>query len=226
MKRIVNGVTYNTQTSALIARWQQAAGDRDPTSKTIDLYKTRGGAFFLHTREAWHVRNDETNEWEQKYREGCDPMMRDEAQKWVMKDNTEIYDDREFGLPPEAAAEEVPSATIFARVPQSLKARVDAAAGAANLSINAWALRCMASQAATSLAMAHQVASSIESFPKDYTPNQLRAAIDDMKTAIQMAWDALKLPRAKGTSFHEDITLYGITRFGSDFEKKWQPHRG
>lgn len=228
MKRIINGVTYNTDTSTLVARFHEAADNNNPTDKTTELYKTRGAALFLHIHDEWHVMDQASGEWLKKTKDQFEPMSREDAQKWVMDGDVEILSD-EFDMPPEAAAEESPAATIFARVPQSLKARVDAAADQAKLSINAWALRCMEhcldARAAESLAMAHHVASSIESVPDRYSTQQLREAIADMQAAIEITWNLLKLPRKKGTSLREDIILYGVARFGSDFEKKWQPYK-
>jgi hypothetical protein len=48
-----------------------------------------------------------------------------------------------FEDPPEAAAEAEPGATIYTRVPATLKRAADAAAREQNLSGNAWAMRCI-----------------------------------------------------------------------------------
>jgi predicted HicB family RNase H-like nuclease len=48
-----------------------------------------------------------------------------------------------FELPPEAATEEAPGATIFLRVPQSLKTRIEMAANQSGTSINTYGLRCL-----------------------------------------------------------------------------------
>ena len=50
-----------------------------------------------------------------------------------------------FGEPPEAEAEPAPGATIYVRVPTSLKDRIEAQATREHLSVNAWAIRCMES---------------------------------------------------------------------------------
>ena len=228
MKRIIDGVTYNTDTSTLIARYQEAADNYNPTDKTIDLYKTRGGAFFLHVHEEWHVKDEDSGEWQKKLKDQFEPLTREAAQKWVMDGDVEVFSE-EFGLPPEAADEETPSATIYARVPQSLKARVDAAAEEAKLSTNAWALRCMENcldtRAADSLAMLHSIASSIHAVPDGYSSEQLHEAIDDIRSLVAITWKVLKLPREKGQDIHEDIILRGAGRFGSEFESKWQPYQ-
>ena len=47
MKRIVDGVTYNTDTATRLAQSIWKDDDRDEV--TGILYQTRGGAFFVHT---------------------------------------------------------------------------------------------------------------------------------------------------------------------------------
>jgi predicted HicB family RNase H-like nuclease len=48
-----------------------------------------------------------------------------------------------IGEPPEAAGEAVPAASLYIRLPTSLKVRIEEAAEADKLSVNAWAMRCM-----------------------------------------------------------------------------------
>jgi predicted HicB family RNase H-like nuclease len=47
-----------------------------------------------------------------------------------------------FGDPPEAAAESEPEATVYMRIPASLKGSMEKAATVANLSLNSWMMRC------------------------------------------------------------------------------------
>ncbi len=68
---------------------------------------------------------------------------RDEVLRLVeTTDNMEIIDSS-LEEPPEAEAEAEPGATIYVRMPASLKKRVDDAAKAANLSGNVWTMRCL-----------------------------------------------------------------------------------
>jgi predicted HicB family RNase H-like nuclease len=140
MKRIIDGVTYNTDTSTRLARSEyETAYNHEDRHCEGDLYQTRGGAFFV---------------WETIYLDGVDddgePRTRDrfvalsakEAEKWIMTGDVEVFHNP-FGEPPEAEAEAEPGATIYLRVPAALKKRVDAAAANANLSGNAWAIRCL-----------------------------------------------------------------------------------
>src|SRR5262249_41823964 len=70
------------------------------------------------------------------------PMSAEEAEKWTLTGQVEIFG-TPFDEPPEAEAEAEPSATIYVRVPTVLKQRVDQAAAGAKLSVNAWAMKCM-----------------------------------------------------------------------------------
>lgn len=140
MKRIVNGVTYNTDTSAHLAesRWKGREGEEIFGT----LYQTRGGAFFVDleiTRERW---NELEREAQTEVVHEFEPMSPDEAQKWMLTGDVEVFQNP-FEDPPEAAAESEPGATIYIRVPASLKKSVDDAARADNVSANVWAMRCL-----------------------------------------------------------------------------------
>jgi predicted HicB family RNase H-like nuclease len=139
MKRIVNGVTYNTDTSRLLAK--SSWSDDENVEHTNELYQTRGGAFFLldrWTQEVWIEREQRVD-----YRDRCDleTMSAAQAQKWMIED-CEVFDNP-FGDPPEAEEEEEPGTTVYVRVPPALKRTIDQTAGKAKLSTNAWAMKCM-----------------------------------------------------------------------------------
>lgn len=139
MKRIINGVTYNTDTATALAEseWEE---DDDTHNET--LHQTRGGAFFAHRKTekaVWDERNERTV---RKERHEFIPMSRDGAHKWMMEGEVTVWSNP-FDDPPEAAAEAEPGATIYMRVPTSLKRRVDEAAREAKMSGNAWSMRCV-----------------------------------------------------------------------------------
>jgi hypothetical protein len=147
MKRIIDGVTYNTDTATLIARADEDYPYDDLTNEAarteaLRLYQTRGGAFFLHIHTRTSRRNSE-REWRDIELNEFTPMTADEAQSWVngTQCQVELLNDV-FGEPPEAAAEEVMGATLYIRVPASLKERIDTAAKGQGLSVNAWLMRC------------------------------------------------------------------------------------
>jgi hypothetical protein len=146
MKRIIHGVTYNTATATRLAesRWtthNDATGSDDQVLGT--LYQTQGGAFFVHaeiTEQAW-------DQSEEAYRPSVvhefDPLSPERAHKWFLEGDVEVFHNPFGDDPPEAVAEAEPGATIYVRVPSSLKQRVEEAARAENLSGNVWAMRCL-----------------------------------------------------------------------------------
>ncbi len=146
MKRIINGVTYNTDTATMIARADGEETDLDDVrikGITLWLYQTRGGAFFLHINTEINRRNFE-GELRVVARDEFEPLTASEAREWIVNSGyqVEILNDV-FGEPPEAVAEEAPGATIYLRVPAALKAQLEAAANEDKLSLNALAMRCL-----------------------------------------------------------------------------------
>jgi predicted HicB family RNase H-like nuclease len=148
VKRIVDGKTYNTDTSMKVARaeysddgWDNKTGG-DYLVHT--LYKTRGGAFFIHTAIKTLRQSLRTFEWEEVDRNEFEALTSKEAERWVMEGNDiELLAEDVFGEPPEAEEEVTPGATVYLRIPSSLKSQIDAAAADTGLSVNAWAMRCM-----------------------------------------------------------------------------------
>jgi hypothetical protein len=143
MKRIVNGVTYNTATATRVATasWTGVPGDIEAEVEGT-LYQTRGGAFFVHneiTKEVW-------NEIEQRMLPRTlhefEPMSREQASAWILDGDVEVFHNP-FEDPPEAAEEPDGGATIYLRIPASLKARVEQMAEREDVSANTWAMRCL-----------------------------------------------------------------------------------
>lgn len=143
MKRIVNGVTYNTATSSRVAESRWNRSDEPDKEFFGTLYQTQGGAFFVDleiTRQRW---NEAEREDETEVIHEFDPLSPDGAHKWIHDGDVEIFHNPFGEDPPEAAVENEPGATIYIRVPAALKKRVDEAARAANASANEWAMRCL-----------------------------------------------------------------------------------
>jgi predicted HicB family RNase H-like nuclease len=137
MKRVIDGRTYNTLTATTVASYSYE--DRDGYDTEAVVYQTMGGAFFaVHT---WEV-PDPAGDRGVKAKAYFEALSREEVQKLVETEQMEIHNEEALTLPPEAEAEREAGATIYVRVPESLKARVDEAAKAANVSTNAWMLRC------------------------------------------------------------------------------------
>lgn len=146
MKRVVDGVTYNTDTSTKVAvsEWEEV--DEGPKTDIVvkqELFQTRGEAFFLLIRKEWREFDQNEREWIRDERSEITPISRERAQGWLLNGQVEIIDSSVFGDPPEAEAEDKPGATIYLRVPASLKSRIETRAKDEGLSVNAWAMRCM-----------------------------------------------------------------------------------
>ena len=141
MKRIINGLTFNTDTSILLAKAEwNLENQRSPYNGAKcegRLYQTRGGAFFLVT--IIHLANGNL---ELKEKVEFAPMTAERAQAWLLEGDVEVYRNH-FEDPPEAAAETETGATIYIRVPPALKWDVDEAARKAEVSGNVWAMRCV-----------------------------------------------------------------------------------
>lgn len=139
MKRIIDGVTYNTDTSTRLAVSEgEALYANEPYPCQSTLYQTRGGAFFIHERIDLGQNENEPRE----YRDRAKALSPAEAEKWIMSNDVEVFHNP-FGEPPEAVAETEPSTTIYVRVPASLKQRLEQAAKSDKLSGNSWAIRCI-----------------------------------------------------------------------------------
>jgi predicted HicB family RNase H-like nuclease len=145
MKRIVNGVTYNTDTATRLAQslWTEIFWGSEPADLVQGvLYQTRGGAFFdvkEITRTEWDER--ERSEVAKTFHE-FEPLSPEKANAWLLRANVEVFHNP-FEDPPEATTEAEPGSSILIRVPASLKQRVDEAAKNAGLSVNVWAMRCL-----------------------------------------------------------------------------------
>jgi hypothetical protein len=153
MKWVVEGVAYNTATSTLLAKkeWHEEQEDEQGRLGPFveaTLYQTQKGAYFVHKLTSWW---NEVLEQHEARRDDCSPMTAEQASAWLLKGNVQIiHNPFPFGEVPEAAAETEPGATIYLRVPATLKHRVDKAASAAGMSSNAWVMRCIEACLATS----------------------------------------------------------------------------
>jgi hypothetical protein len=138
MKRIIDGVTYNTETSTKLA---QAKWDDDGDVVGI-LYQTRGGAYFVHLETTRRVYSPKADDYVIKVKDEFEPLSTEGAEKWIMEGDVEIFHNP-FQDPPEATAEAKPHETLYVRLPVPLKRRIEAAAAKENVSGNVWAMRCL-----------------------------------------------------------------------------------
>jgi len=142
MKRIINGLTYNTATSTLLARAEWQVSDpfdpHDGRERQAELYQTRGGAFFLAITT--EIPADSDRDARQKVE--FEVMTDGQAREWMLGENDVEVFKNPFEDPPEAGAEQEPGTTIYLRVPPALKKAVADAAEIAGISLNEWAIRC------------------------------------------------------------------------------------
>jgi hypothetical protein len=131
MKRIIEGRTYNTDTSTIVEMYNYV--DDKGYDTEVKIYRNTGGAYF-----AEHKADGKT-------RLRVEALSRDDLDRVIANQQVDIIDEEALAnrLPPEAAEEADTSAPFYLRAPMSLKERVEAVAREANLSANAWVLRCI-----------------------------------------------------------------------------------
>jgi predicted HicB family RNase H-like nuclease len=122
VKRIIDGMTYNTQTATEVFCSGPVQSDA-----WHGVYQTRHGAFFK-------VVVDHDGETVLEF----GPLTDNEAQAEVQKHAPHLVDDY-FGPFPEAGAAE---RRLTIRVPANLATRIETAAQAKSLSVNSYAMRC------------------------------------------------------------------------------------
>ena len=129
-KRIIDGKTYNTETSTRLAGWDN---DEGPYDAGQHLYLNRYGAFFLY---------DYASDGPYGPEENPVPLTPDQTRKWLEEHRSHEVDLFEslFGKQPEAGSGEV---KYTLRMPESLRDRLAAAAKGNKQSLNAWIIRCL-----------------------------------------------------------------------------------
>lgn len=125
-KRIIDGKTYNTDTSACVFEVTRQQGSDDLYD---GLYQTKHGACFIY----WYDEHRETG--------GIKPLSDTDALKWLetYKAPAEVIE-RHFGKFPDAGAGE---SRVTLRLPGNLYQRVVASAEAANCSLNTYIMRLL-----------------------------------------------------------------------------------
>jgi len=181
MKRIINGVTYNTDTSAVVARYEYQDDHTRDVEATV--YQTRGGAFFIV--HSWDQDGDQKHYFEGTTRQNLDRLVTEQ-------DGLEIVDEGILQSPPEAAAETKPGATIFVRVPAALKQRLDEEARAEGQSTNTYALRCFerclgAEEVVTDIARAWYSLTALTRTPEQFNKKGCLAIANDAEEALDNA---------------------------------------
>ena len=130
-KRIIDGKTYNTETSTRIETAGQYPEDQ---ARFDELYQTRHGAYFRYHGD-YLATNPVTG-----FDETIEPLTPPEAQKWMEQHASAGLIEKHFGEQPEAGEAE---SRITVRIPDALKNRIEAMAAANKQSLNAWIMRCV-----------------------------------------------------------------------------------
>lgn len=132
VKRIIDGKTYNTETSTLIVDGPLFSPD-DPWEGNAYLYQNRYGAFFRV--EIWSSLAEPMGDQEE-----LKPMTAEDVRTWLQTrhaDRPDIFESL-FGEMPEAGSGEV---KFTLRMPESLRDRLAAKAKENGQSLNAFIIR-------------------------------------------------------------------------------------
>lgn len=140
MKRIINGVTYNTETATLIAE-VTFTDEGSGTVTEAALYQNRAGVYFDVDTITTKYRARHGDAQERVGYEWYEVGDAAAARAWTEKYEMTIVRDIE-DMPPEAEPGEK-LATLYVRLPPSLKIAVEEKAKAVGLSVNVFALRCL-----------------------------------------------------------------------------------
>lgn len=153
IKRVIDGKTYNTETSKRIAteEAEQHYSEREyerGIKTTRQLFMNRHGAFFVvRVRESEQCDPSHLScgqeEWQFHTSYELYPLSQEAAQMFVMQNRfgVSVYDDSVFGNAPEAG-EEVKEETVLIRMSSILKAKLTEAAKAEEKSLNAYMISC------------------------------------------------------------------------------------
>ncbi len=200
MKRIIDGVTYNTDTSTKLARSEYKAQYNHTTYPCVGLlYQTRGGAYFVHENiDLGRENAGDQNSFKDRFL----ALSIDEAQKWLVGGGEVEVFHNPFTDPPEAVAESEPAATIYMRVPVSLKKRLEEAANDEGLSGNSWAMRCMERclnknyQTIDELGFAYWLADGLADLDLPISEAQAAVAFRTIADTLKYRWKDLGLADA------------------------------
>jgi predicted HicB family RNase H-like nuclease len=140
MKRLIDGVTYNTETATLLAK-SDYVGDWNNLASPVEgkLYQTRAGAFFIVEEIEYTPLDPDGDASAAPVRKiRFSKCSEERARQFINVGEVEVY------LNPfeERVSEEETEGTIYARIPASLKRKIEEAAKAEGLSANSWAMRC------------------------------------------------------------------------------------
>ena len=159
MKKIIDGVTYNTETSTLIAtkEWRETedweSGLQWELAKRGELYQTRSGTLFTVSTLVWAAMSGDMPEdvRGERAKPRFAALTHEQAQEWILglgwerQVEVELLDEQALKHPPEPGEGADTEATLYIRLPRALKDRIEARAKISGSSVNAWAMRCLES---------------------------------------------------------------------------------
>src|SRR6516164_9550519 len=84
VKRVVNGVSYNTETSTKLGecRWEEGKGV---------LYQTRDGAFFVDEETTFLEWNERERTEDEKVVHRLVPLSPERAKEWLLEGEVEVF---------------------------------------------------------------------------------------------------------------------------------------
>ena len=145
MKRVINGVTYNTATSTALALKhgrQEASHTHRASDWIATLYQTYGSAYFLVYRDEYMEWNEQRRVSQAREEVRFEPISSDGAKSWLRQGEVEVLHNP-FAGRRKGTSEAKVGTTIYVRLPASLKHRVDEEAAKSKVSANQWVMRAI-----------------------------------------------------------------------------------
>ncbi len=147
MKRIINGKTFNSETATVIFRLEKQekgalqSEENDGYLDSETLFRMRQGYFFPVDAEIKANFDKEGVPLGTGPVERLKPLTTEGALNWLRSHNvSEEQIRQQFGDHLKHMTEE---STVYLRVPQSLKLRLEACANNKGQSLNTWVMRCL-----------------------------------------------------------------------------------
>lgn len=134
MKKVIEGVLYNTETAKWLAVWRNAGSWRDFSHCEETLYRTKSGKYFIHGEGGAmtkYAQSSGQNSWSGG--EKIEPVSRKTAQEWAEEKLSGDEYQEIFGPVAEGPEQEA----LNVLIPASLKALLKAEAETRSIAISA-----------------------------------------------------------------------------------------
>ena len=140
IKRVIDGKTYNTDTSTLVASKSGKMGSSREDERSVEwcdeLFVNKNGAFYVVETVA-SERLDTYGDWNTRTASTIVPKTAEEAKDFIETGEVDIHDASVFSYPAEAG-EEIKEETFLLRLPSHVKARAAEKAKEEGKSLNAY----------------------------------------------------------------------------------------